>query len=93
MTDEEQKVSDLETALETERGEYARKISEIIKMIYKIDRVAEAQVLMLSFRHMMVEKLAKYRSAIYNKKSNDANFRKLRYEYYKTAHNIKLEYK
>jgi hypothetical protein len=93
MTDEEQKVSDLETALETERGEYARKISEIIKMIYKIDRVAEAQVLMLSFRHMMVEKLAKYRSAIYNKKSNDANFRKLRYEYYKTAHNIKLDYK
>lgn len=93
MTDEEQKVKELEDALEKERGEYTRKIADIIKMIYKIDRVPEAQVLMLSFRHMMVDKLAKYRSAIYNKKSNDSNYRKFRYEYYKTSHNIKLDYK
>lgn len=93
MSDEEKKISDIELALEKERGEYTEKISEAIGMIDKIYRISEAQVLMLSYRHMMVDKIIKYRAAIYKKKSNDQNFRKLRYEYYKTQHEVRLDYR
>lgn len=93
MSEEEKKATDLEDALEKERFEYHKKISELIPMISKLETVSETQVLMLSYRHMLTDKLAKYRSAIYKKKSNDVNYRKLRYEYYKTQHDVRLDYK
>jgi hypothetical protein len=93
MSEEERKVSELEDALEKERSEYASKISEVLQMIRRIDTIAESQVLMLSYRHMLVDKLAKYRSALYKKKSSDINYRKLRYEYYKTQHDVRLDYR
>ena len=93
MTEEEKKVNEIDEALEKERNDYTTKMSSLISMINKIDQIPEAQVFMLSYRHMMVEKLAKYRSAVYKKKSNDQNFRKLRYEYYKTQHDVRLDYR
>jgi hypothetical protein len=93
MTEEERKVSELEEALEKERVEYTSKIGDLFPMISRIDRISEAQVLMLSYRHMLVEKLAKYRAANYKKKSNDQNYRKMRYEYYKTQHDVRLDYR
>jgi hypothetical protein len=93
MTDEERKVSELEEALERERTEFSSKMSELLPMLGSIGKISEAQVLMLSYRHMMVEKLTKYRSATYKKKSNDQNYRKLRYEYYKTQHDVRLDYR
>ena len=93
MTDEERKVNEIEDALEKERGEYSSKISEVIRMINRIDQISEAQVLMLSYRHMLVDKIVKYRAAIYKKKSNDQNYKKMRYEYYKTQHDVRLDYR
>lgn len=93
MTDEERKVSELEQALETERGDFGTKINELIPMLNRIDKISEAQVLMLSYRHMLVDKLIKYRAASYKKKANDQNYRKIRYEYYKTQHDVRLDYR
>jgi hypothetical protein len=93
MTTEEQKVNDIEEALDKERVEYSSKISDVIKMINRIDQISEAQVLMLSYRHMMVDKIIKYRAAVYKKKANDQNYKKLRYEYYKTQHDVRLDYR
>ena len=93
MSEEEKKVSELEEALEKERIEYSSKIGELFPMISKVEKISEAQVLMLSYRHMLVEKLAKYRAANYKKKSNDQNYRKLRFEYYKTQHDVRLDYR
>ena len=93
MTEEERKVNEIEEALDKERREYSVKISEIIKMINRIDQISEAQVLMLSYRHMMIDKIIKYRAAVYKKKANDQNYRKLRYEYYKTQHDVRLDYR
>tara|TARA_B110000503_G_scaffold4852_1_gene6472 strand:+ start:2421 stop:2879 length:459 start_codon:yes stop_codon:yes gene_type:complete len=91
VTTEEGKVSELEMALETERNAYTKKMSSLLSMIGDIAKISESQVLMLSYRHMLVDKLIKYRAAVFKKKANDLNYRKLRYEYYKTAHNIRLE--
>ena len=93
MTEDERKVLELESALESERGEFTIKINELLPMISKVDKIPEAQVLMLSYRHMLVDKMTKYRSALYKKKSNDQNYRKLRYEYYKTQHDVRLDYR
>jgi hypothetical protein len=93
MTEEEKKVNDLDDALDKERSDFNEKISEVIKLIRRIDTISEAQVLMLSYRHMLVDKMTKLRGAIYRKKTNDENFRKLRYEYYKTQHDIRLDYR
>lgn len=93
MTDEEVKVNEIDEALSKERGEYSNKISDIIRMINRIDQIAEAQVLMLSYRHMLVDKIIKYRAATYKKKANDQNYKKMRYEYYKTQHDIRLDYR
>mgnify|MGYP002628123565 CR=1 FL=1 len=93
MTEDERKVNEIEEALDKERNDYSTKIGEVLKMINRIDKIAEAQVLMLSYRHMMVDKIIKYRSAVYKKKANDVNYRKLRYEYYKTQHDVRLDYR
>ena len=93
MTEDEKKVNDLEIALENERKGYSDLISDVIKMINKLSNISEAQVLMLSYRHMLVDKIIKYRSTLYKKKSSDSNYRKLRYEYYKTQHDVRLDYR
>jgi hypothetical protein len=91
MSEEEKKVEELDLALEKERTDYTSKIADIIKMIGRIDTISEAQVLMLSYRHMLVDKLTKIRSAIYRRKATDENFRKLRYQYYKTEYDVRLD--
>jgi len=93
MTAEEQKVHDLESALEKERLDFTAKITDLLPMIRNMNTIAESQVLMLSYRHMLVDKLTKYRSAIYKKKANDVNYKKSRYEYYKTGHDVRLDWK
>jgi hypothetical protein len=93
MTEEERKVNDLDDALDKERSEFNEKLSSLVKMLNRIDQISEAQVLMLSYRHMFVDKMTKLRSAVYRKKSNDENYRKLRYEYYKTQHDVRLDYR
>lgn len=93
MSEEEKRVNEIDEALEKERGDFSKRISEVIRMINKIDNISEAQVLMLSARHNLVEKVAKYRSSLYKKKSTDVNFKKLRYEYYRTQHDVRLDYR
>lgn len=93
LSEDEKKVAELEEALETERTTYSKKVEELISMINRIDKIAEAQVLMLSYRHMLVEKLTKYRAALYKKKASDQNYKKIRYEYYKTQHDVRLDYR
>ena len=93
MTPEEQKVETLDTALTSERDDFSVKILDLIKNINDVSKIAEAQVLMLSYRHMMVDKITKYRVALYKKKTSDSNYRKLRYEYYKTQHDVRLDHR
>ena len=93
MTEDEKKILELESILDSERGEFTTKLNGLIPMISKVNQIPEAQVLLLSYRHMLVDKMFKYRSALYKKKSNDQNFRKIRYEYYKTQHDVRLDYR
>lgn len=93
MSEEEKRVNEIDEALEKERKDFSKRITEVISMINKIDNISEAQVLMLSSRHNLVEKIAKYRSSLYKKRTTDSNYKKLRYEYYKTQHDVRLDYR
>jgi hypothetical protein len=90
---EEQKVNEIDDKMAEERVDYSSKISIIIKLIGDIEKISEAQVLMLSYRHMLVDRITTYRAALYKKKSTDANYKKLRFEYYKTQHDLRLDYR
>jgi len=93
QTEDEQKVIALEAMLEKERSQFTEKMVDLFPMIKDLDKLAEVQVLMLSYRHMMVDNLIKYKSAMHKKKSTDINYRKSRYEHYKTNYNVKLDYR
>jgi hypothetical protein len=93
MTKDEERLEQLEKALGKEREDYTSKILEIVKDIRGMDLLAESQVLMLSYRHMIVDKLATYRVALNKRKNSDLNYRKLRFEYYKTNHDVRLDYR
>ena len=92
MTDEE-KVNKIDDEMAKERGSYSSKIADTIKLINDINKISEAQVFMLSYRHMLVDRISAYRSMLYKKKSSDQNYRKLRFEYYKTQHDLRLDYR
>jgi hypothetical protein len=93
MTKDEERLEQLEKALAKEREEYSSKILELVKDIKGMDLLAESQVLMLSYRHMIVDKLATYRVALNKRKNADLNYRKLRFEHYKTNHDVRLDYR
>lgn len=93
MSEEEKKTGELEAELEAERDSYSKKILEIIRMSKDVDKIAEAQVLMLSFRHILIDKLSKYKTTTFKRKVNDQTYKKMRMEYYKVNYDIKLDAK
>jgi len=90
---EEDKLKKLEETFDMERAKYSKKISALVPMIKELNTIAEAQVLMLSYRQMLVDELHKFRTVVYKHKSNDRNTKKLRIEYYKRNYDMKLDSK
>jgi hypothetical protein len=90
---EEEKTEQLDKALGTERIDLTKKISDTVKMINDISKLSEAQVLMLSYRHILVDKMITLKSGLYRRRANNENYRKIRHEYYKTKHNLRLDYR
>lgn len=56
---EQDKLNDLEKFLETQRSDWGDRIMEVIEMIRELDRLSEAQVKMLSYRHMVIDQIAR----------------------------------
>jgi D-mannonate dehydratase len=56
---EQDKLNDLDRFLEKQRSEWGDRIMEVIDMIRHIDKLSEAQVTMLSYRHMVIDQIAR----------------------------------
>jgi len=89
----EEKLQKIETLLEKDRKEWSGNIQELIKDIKDAHKLAKAQTYMLSYRHMIVDKTIELSIMLGKKRSNDANFTKMRYQHYKTNHDIRLDHK
>ena len=88
-----EKTEELQKKFELERDEHTAKITKLIKLIGDLTTISDAQVLMYSYKHEYVDKITKYRPILYRKKSKDAEFKKSRFEFYKTKHDVRLDYK
>jgi len=56
---EQDKLNELDRFLEKQRSEWGDRIMEVIDMIRNIDKLSEAQVTMLSYRHMVIDQIAR----------------------------------
>jgi D-mannonate dehydratase len=54
-----EKLNDLEKFLDKQRSEWGDRIVELITKIREFDNLADAQVTMLSYRHMIIDQIAK----------------------------------
>jgi hypothetical protein len=59
VTTEQDKLNDLDKFLEKQRSEWGDRIMEVIDMIRHMDKLSEAQVTMLSYRHMVIDQIAR----------------------------------
>ena len=89
----EEKLEKIETLLENERAEWSIKIQSLIKDIKDPHKLAGAQTYMLSYRHMIVDKIMEFTIMLGKKRAGDSNYSKMRYQYYKTQHDVRLEHR
>ena len=74
----EEKLEKIEKLLANERSEWSTKIQGLVKDISEPHKLAKAQTHMLSYSHMIVDKIIDLRVLLSKKKANDSNFTKLR---------------
>ena len=87
------KLEKIESLLEKERKDWSIKIQDLVKDIVEPNKLAKSQTYMLSYRHMIVDKIMELRILLSKKKANDANYTKTRYQYYKTNHDVRLDHR
>ena len=61
----EEQNSSIEKKINDARKEWSDRIQELIMMMREIKKIAEAQVLMLSYRHMMVDRIMDMKMVLY----------------------------
>jgi hypothetical protein len=88
----EDKLKKIENLLITERKDWSIKIQSLVGTIDKAHKIAKSQTLMLSYRHMIVDKIIELNILLGKKRANDANYKKIRYQYYKTQHDVRLQH-
>ena len=88
----EDKLKKIENLLITERKDWSIKIQSLVGTIDKAHKIAKSQTLMLSYRHMIVDKIIELNILLGKKRANDANYKKILYQYYKTQHDVRLQH-
>ena len=88
----EDKLKKIENLLITERKDWSIKIQSLVCTIDKAHKIAKSQTLMLSYRHIIVDKIIELNILLGKKRANDTNYKKIRYQYYKTQHDVRLQH-
>ena len=84
------KLAAIEERLANERKEWKEKIHDLIKMIKGTSTLAEAQVFMLSYRQLFVEKITELRALHMKKQKSIDTFYRDQYREYTINYDIKL---
>jgi hypothetical protein len=86
----DERTQELEDKLIADREKWSTRILEMVKSLKQIDVLADAQVNMLSYRHMIVDQITDIQSVIYKKKeAYEIKYRE-KYIEYTTNGNLKL---
>lgn len=74
----------LEQAFATERSKWGESMSKLVERMRAVEGLSEVQVLMLSYRAICTESIAKYRDVLNRRKSKDSVFKQIRTGHYRT---------
>lgn len=80
----------IDKKLTTEREHWNNEIKAIVKMLRHVTDVSEAQVLMLSYRHQMIDKIVDLKKLVSKQKGKYWESHKEVYRKYKTKYDLKL---
>lgn len=80
----------LELVLLKDREDWGTKLKPLIDMIKDITRVSEAQVIMLSYRHQLTDKISEFQNRLYKKGASFDYHFKESFLYYSSEYNLKL---
>ena len=81
----------IERKLDDEKKKWNSTVADLVAQIRNVDMISEAQVLMLSYRHQLVDKLIEMKNIISRQETNIWTTRQARYVHYKTGGiNLKL---
>ena len=86
----EEKTTTLESRLKQDRDVWRLKITEIIRNIKDITLLSETQVLMLSYRQMLLDKISDMKGNLYRRNGDYESYYKTRFRFYTLDYDIKL---
>ncbi len=87
--DEEAQCERLEKSFDAERDKWSGTMRELIAKVDSVGELSAAQVLMLSYRHMLTDQVAKYKNAYNARLSKDMVFKRIRAAHYRTGVDIR----
>jgi hypothetical protein len=85
-----EKTQELDEKLIADREKWSGRILELVKCLKAVDQLADSQVNMLSYRHMLVDHITEIQALIYRKKGAYEIKYKEKYIEYSTTGNLKL---
>lgn len=86
----EEKTAALEGKLKQDREVWSSKITEIVRNIKDVTLLSETQVLMLSYRQMLLDKISDMKSNLYRRNGDYESLYKTRFRFYTLEYDIKL---
>lgn len=91
--DDQQIASDnqqLSQRLEEDRALWADRIKGIVRDTKQMNKLADVQVSMLSFRQMLIDKTVEFKNILYRRKSSWDKYFKVKYREYSINYDVKL---
>lgn len=85
---EENKI--LEEKIDNDRGEWVKKLNTLVNKIKNIEELAESQVLMLSYRQSLLDKVVDFKTTIFKRNSIYDKYYKQLYRKYTLDYDVKL---
>lgn len=86
----EAKTLELEETLMRDRDKWSKKIRDLVAMLRNMNEISEAQVLMLSYRQMLLDATSSFQASLYKKNVSFDAFYKSKFREYTLDYDIKL---
>jgi hypothetical protein len=86
----EAKTLELEETLMRDRDKWSKKIRDLVAMLRNMNEISEAQVLMLSYRQMLLDTTSSFQASLYKKNVSFDAFYKSKFREYTLDYDIKL---
>ena len=81
---------ELEKRINSDRGEWKDKITELIQKIKKVTELSDCQVQMLSYRQILLDKVSEFKTIIYKRNGSLDKYYRTQYREYTLNYDIKL---